>query len=269
MIAALQMYDWPEVRSETDAFWALASETLRGYGIGSTGLSRGDDLAAAWRDPALLLAQTCGLPLVRGACGEAVPFARPHYQVEGCGIGTYRSAIVVRADEPGDLAAFRGRRAVINGWDSQSGCNALLDVVRIDVVGAKMSTGEPFFQDALVSGTHRASADLVAGGGADVCALDAVSWSLYKLAEPQRARSLRVLTWSAEAPSLPYITAPANARHAAHLCEALDLAASDSPACPAIPVRVMLAELADYGPIIEMSERVKGVTLAPQVASHI
>ena len=72
MIAALQMYDWPEVAARTDAFWDRVAASLSAEGIAApAALSRPGDLAAAWADPALLLGQSCGLPYVAGRCGGA------------------------------------------------------------------------------------------------------------------------------------------------------------------------------------------------------
>ena len=131
MIAALQMYDWPEVAAKTDAFWARVAAGLAAEGVAAPpALARPADPAAAWADPALLLGQSCGLPYVSGRCGGALPVARPVYAADGCGVGTYRSALVCRAGEKGPLDAFRGRVAAVNEYGSQSGCNALADAVR-------------------------------------------------------------------------------------------------------------------------------------------
>lgn len=255
MIAALQMYDWPEVRGRTDAFWAAVTQALRDEGIAAPEqLSRPVDLAATWRDPALLLGQSCGLPYVSGLCGEAVPVARPVYDAEGCGAGTYRSALVCRADENGPLEGFRGRVAAVNEYGSQSGCNALADAVR--------PLGDGFFGEVLLTGAHRASALAVAAGQADIAAIDAVAWALFGEIEPAAHDRLAVLGWTPETPVLPFITAPAHRARIPALWRAL--AAAARPGNPiGVPIGALPAEAPDYAPIRAMARRVAGLRLAP------
>lgn len=258
------MYDWPEVRAATDAFWARAASNLRDLGIAApAGLTRDRDLRTVWQSPDLLIAQTCGLPLVRGECGEAVPIGQPSYNVPGCGAGTYSSAILTRDDGRRTLADFTDAVAAINGWDSQSGCNAL----KSWVLGSGGDRA-PVFGRVVLSGAHRASADLVAGGDADICALDAVAWALYQLAEPERASRLRPIDWTEHMPSLPYVSAPGLAGHRAEICAALDDAAAATPRTPAIPVKVREARLADYQSVGQMDEKVSVVALEPQESAH-
>ncbi len=64
MIAALPMYDRPELTGATDRYWALIRDGLRARGVDAPDtLWRGeDDLMALWLAPDLVLAQTGGLP---------------------------------------------------------------------------------------------------------------------------------------------------------------------------------------------------------------
>jgi ABC-type phosphate/phosphonate transport system substrate-binding protein len=218
-------------------------------------LSRPGDPVAAWSDPALLLGQSCGLPYVSGACGGAVPVARPVYDVEGCGEGTYRSAIICRAGKEAPLAAHRGCRAAINEYGSQSGCNALADAIR--------PLGDAFFEQVLLTGAHRASALAVADGLADIAAIDAVAWALFAEVEPAAHARLSVLAWTPETPSLPFITAPAHEVLAPKLFRVLAAAARPGNAAE-LPVAVLPASPRDYEPIREMARRVGGLRLAPQ-----
>lgn len=256
MIAALQMYDWPELAGRTDAFWAEVAAALRAEGIAAPeSLSRPEDLAGAWRDPALLLGQSCGLPFVSGRCAGALAVARPAYEAEGCGAGTYRSALVCRAGEAGPLTAFRGRVAAVNEYGSQSGCNALADAVR--------PLGDAFFGDVLLTGGHRASAQAVAEGRADLAAIDAVAWALLAEIDPATRARLAVIGWTGETPALPFITSGANGARIPALRRAL--AAAARPGAPAgIPAGVLSAEAAEYEPIRAMARRVAGLRLAPE-----
>jgi ABC-type phosphate/phosphonate transport system substrate-binding protein len=255
VIAALQMYDWPEVAPRTDAFWDDVAAALAEEGIAApAALERPADLSAAWLDPALLLGQSCGLPFVSGLCGGAVAVARPVYAAEGCGAGTYRSALVCRAGEEGPLEAFRGRVAAVNEYGSQSGCNALADAVR--------PLGDEFFGDVVLTGAHRASALAVARGEADLAAVDAVAWALFAEFEPEARRKLAVLGWTEEMPALPFITGGVHADRAPAVFRALARAARPENAA-GLPVWVLPAADSDYDPIRAMAARVRGLRLAP------
>lgn len=256
MIAALQMYDWPEVAGRTDAFWRRVAMALAAEGVDApVALARPEDPATAWRDAALLLGQSCGLPYVLGRCGGAVPVARPVYAAEGCGLGTYRSALICRAGEQAPLEHFRGRVAAVNDYGSQSGCNALADAVR--------PFGDGFFGRILLTGAHRGSALAVARGDADLAAIDAVAWALFAEIEPAARRRLAVLGWTVETPALPFITGVACRERAPALWRALAAAARPDNAT-GLPVGVLPAADPDYDPIREMAARMGGLRLAAE-----
>ena len=206
VIAALQMYDWPEVQDRTDRFWDRVRLELIAAGIEAPlALSRPTEISATWTDPGLVVGQTCGLPYVSGRCGGAVVVGRPCYALEGAEGGTYRSALICRADEAGPLSTFRGRRAAVNEIGSQSGCNALAAAVQ----KAKLDRDGPFFGAVVLSGAHRASAMMVDSSEADIAAIDAVAWALLAEVEPARHARLSVIAWTRTMPALPFITAPA------------------------------------------------------------
>lgn len=263
MIACLQMYDWPEAHATLDRFWQCVSENLSGRGIAApSALERPAVFASGWRDPDLLLGQTCGLPFVSGRCGDAVLVGRPDFGIEGASGGQYTSALVCRADDPSEsLASFRGRVAAINEYGSQSGCNALADAI----LGTGAHLDETFFSHVRVSGAHRASANLVAEGGADIAAIDAVAWALHGAFEPDAHARLRVLEWTRPMPALPYICAPRFADLRPDLLVALNAAVSSRDDWP-MPVPRMGAagtKQSDYDPIRHMAQRVRGLRLAP------
>ncbi|MEM8791304.1 MAG: PhnD/SsuA/transferrin family substrate-binding protein [Pseudomonadota bacterium] len=203
-----------------------------------------------------MIGQTCGLPLIRGEAGAAVPFARPTYDVPGCESGTYSSAVVVRRGSGATLQDFLERRVAMNGHNSQSGCNALKDAYLTEVA----HTG-PYFSSLLLTGSHRASADAVADGSADLCALDAVAWALYQFAEPDRAAGLEPIHWTRPMPSLPFIT---SAKHSDRLPDLrAALAEAVETGAIGIPAAILSASIADYDPVREMDLNLKDVTLAP------
>lgn len=258
MIAALQMYDWPEVQAETDAFWGRIAAALEDRGIAApTALERPADLSTPWRAPGLVIGQTCGLPYVSGRCGTARLVARPDYGLDDASDGTYCSVLIARADAPGDLPAFVGKVAAVNEWGSQSGCNALADAV--------LDTGQtlPFFGAVALSGGHRSSAAMVADGRADIAAIDAVSWALFKRAEPDAHAGLKIIGRTRTAPALPYITSAFNAAQLNEMTAALNAACAPDRGAPCIPLRFLPASDSDYDPIRHMADRVRGLPLAP------
>ena len=178
MIADLSMYDWPGVRADNDAFWAEVARRLGVAGIEApAGLTRGANSGASWRDPDLLLGQTCGMPFICGHCAEARIIARPDYGLPGASGGFYCSVVLARAEDAAGtgldaVMAQCGRRVAVNEWHSFSGHVAL----RAYLAGLRGGAGDPFFGAAVMSGAHVNSARMVARGEADVAALDGVAW---------------------------------------------------------------------------------------------
>ena len=126
-IAGLPMYDWPEVREATDALWTglRAAFDARGFAPPAM-LSRDRDLFDLWRDPGLLVGQTCGLPLVRHLAGAVCVLGAPDHGVEGCPPGHYHSVVVVAGHSRAEgLEDLRGKRLAFNHPGSQSGEGAL------------------------------------------------------------------------------------------------------------------------------------------------
>lgn len=205
LIATLSMYDYPELVGAHDALWSAVRDRLLVAGVQApTRLTRDLGHFDAWRDPRLLLGQACEYPLAKRFASVVRKLASPIYTAAGCAGASYRSAIVVRDDDPAaELAELRGRRCVINEIDSNSGMNLLRAAV------APLSERGRFFGSVAHSGSHRQSAALVAAGAADVAALDCVSYAHLQRLEPETTASLRVLGWTPSSPSLPLITAAA------------------------------------------------------------
>lgn len=193
-VASLPMYDWPEVRPATDAWWAALRDALRAQGIPAPdALSRDGD---HWEDPGLVLGQTCGLPFRRHLRGRVTLLGAPDYGLDGLAPGYYCSVLVVGRDDPApDGAALRSARYAYNARLSQSGFAAL---------EAALGPRDPRL--GVETGAHRASIRAVAEGAARVAAIDAVSWRLALAHEPAAAR-LRVLGCTPATPGLPMITA--------------------------------------------------------------
>lgn len=203
-IAALPMYDFPELRSAHDALWRALAAALLANGVPDAPLQlqRAASYREIWRDPSLLFGQTCEYPMTRSLAGTLTLVATPRYSAPGCEGAFYRSAIVVRAQDPADsLAEFRGRCCVVNEIDSNSGMNLLRAAV------APLARGTRFFASVHLSGSHRQSVQMVAAGEADIAAIDCVTLAHLQRFHPALLAQVRTLCWTPRSPSLPFVTA--------------------------------------------------------------
>jgi ABC-type phosphate/phosphonate transport system substrate-binding protein len=205
MIAALPMYDLPELRTATDALWSAIAAALGRMDVDEVPatLTRGREAYGLWSDPALLLAQTCGYPLTHGLAGKVRPVAVPCYAAPGCTGPFYCSLLVVRTGSARTLGELRGARAAFNTRDSQSGYAALR------AAAAPLARDGAFFGEAIETGAHAASIAAVREGRADVCAVDAVLHALLARHRPQALDGVEVIAASPPCPGLPYVTAAA------------------------------------------------------------
>ncbi|MCA0058151.1 MULTISPECIES: PhnD/SsuA/transferrin family substrate-binding protein [unclassified Mesorhizobium] len=244
-VAALPMYDWPEVRREVDAQWALLRDAFRQGGIidaPETVIRRNGDLPPVpggihsgtgvliapdpatlppdaldfhqlWLHPALLFAQTCWGPMELGLAGHVQVVSQPSYNAYEGGQGPlYSSALVMRADGKASVPAPANGRPVIP-----------LDLIRgkrftfnsLDSMSGIIAPtrdlealGESLdiFSSRSESGGHRASIVAVAEGRADVAAIDCESWALAQRFEGA-ARQVKVVGWTGLRKGLPFITA--------------------------------------------------------------
>ena len=220
LVAAFPMYNRPELRTAFDALWAGMRDGLRAEGVADvpqvlTPLDEG--LMEFWQRPDLLLSQTCGMPYRHALKDKVTLVGTPDFGLEGCPPGWYRSAIIVRADDPRqDLADFGGAVMVCNEANSQSGFAAPL--VAAQEAGLRLGR-------IVMSGAHSVSAGMVAEGVGDLAGIDALSWRHMLRLDPW-TESLRVLVWTRPTPGLPCITAfahlaPVIARCLAATIEAL------------------------------------------------
>ena len=127
MLASLRMYDLPEVRSATDAWWRGVAAALERAGLESVPASLNWDANIdVLRSPELLLGQTCGYPLTHALADVVDLVATPAYSADGCSGADYCSLIVVSEDNSAAaLAALRGAVCAYSRRDSHSGYNAL------------------------------------------------------------------------------------------------------------------------------------------------
>lgn len=197
------MYDLPDLRWANDRLWSAIAVYLRRYGMSDVPerLDRGRSLEAIWDDPRLLVAQTCGYPLMTRWRDRLTYVATPSYEVEGCEHHHHRSRFIVREDDlASDLGALAGRRAAINDIQSNTGMNLLRHAV------APMSVDGRFFSDVVATGSHASSLQAVVTGAADVAAIDAVTFDHLVRENPFMTGRTRTIGWSRLVPNLPFVT---------------------------------------------------------------
>ena len=202
MLANFAMYDLPEVRAATDAWWRGVAAALQRAGIPAVpeSLTRDADIDVL-HSPELLLTQTCGYPLTHALAGVVSLVATPAYSADGCNGADYCSFILVSQDNPAaGLEDLRGSVCTFNGRNSQSGYNSLRAAV------APIAGGDGFFSRVIESGGHPASIELVASGKADVCAVDCVTHGLIANHRPDALAGTRIVGVTESVPGLPYVT---------------------------------------------------------------
>lgn len=200
-VASLPMYDAD--RASVEAWWNGLARALSAEGLGEvpSSLAWPGDLDAHWRDPRLLLSQTCGYPLVTGLKNAVQVVGAFRYSAPGCTGTHYRSELIARSGEGAAIEDFRGRTAAINSFDSHSGANALQALV------APLAVDGTFFGGRVLTGSHRRSLEAVQYGTADIAAIDCVTLAGLRRHAPAALIGLEHIGSTMAAPGLPLITA--------------------------------------------------------------
>ncbi len=195
------MYEFRWTAAANDAVWATIGAALRRDGVPAPErLTRGAPLQATWRDPGLVLGQTCGYPYRHGLVDVVEIVATPRYGFEGCEGPRHCSFLVVRADDPRrELAAFAGARAAINARDSNTGMNLFRACV------APLAANGRLFADVIVTGAHVASVEAVASGRADIAAIDCVTFAQLRRGRPDLIAAVSAIGRTPATPGLPLI----------------------------------------------------------------
>ena len=246
MFATLQMYDFPEAREATDAWWAAIA---RRAGVAAA-LSSPDDYMGAWARSDLAFSQTCGYPFTHGFRGALTLVGTPHYAVPGCEGFRYCSFVFARSARPS--ADYRGATAAVNTPDSMSGMLAL------KAFFAGHARDGQFFGRAVLSGGHLKSLALLQAGTADVCAIDAVCVEYARRFHPDLLEGLHVAGQSPLVPGLPYVTREADPRR---WQEAVAACCAD-PELADVRARLMISGFtatkpSDYDAILRLEEDVE------------
>ncbi len=197
------MYDLPQLRPATDAFWSAVAKRLKNGGLANVPatLNRTDDYISTWSDPGLLLGQACGYPLMKQFRHRVQVVATPIYKLSTCEGAEHRSLFIVNAKSGCQaLSDLRGSVCAVNGFDSNTGMNLLRAAV------APVAQGKPFFQSIVVTGSHYKSLKAVADGRADLAAIDCVSFAHFQHFEPELTSQVKEISQSALALAPPFIT---------------------------------------------------------------
>lgn len=203
---SLPMYDAD--RAAVQAWWRVLAKAMHNEGLRGLPpmLDWPVDLEAHWRDPSLLLSQTCGYALFTDLRDRIALIGTLRYNAPGCSGIEYRSAVVVRGcTEFRSIEELRGQVAVINDLNSHSGCNALRGLV------APLARQGRFFSRWLVSGSHRRSLELIRDGQADVATVDCVTLASLRRQRHDILDSFRILGMTPSVPGLPLVTAAGTA----------------------------------------------------------
>jgi len=203
-VAALQMYLTPALQAATDGWWQGVAMHMTANGVGDvpTHLISPDDIHSVWHRDDLLLAQTCGAPLIRELGDQVQVIGTPAYDAPLSDGIHYRSAIIVGRNHPAkSLHDLAGGRVAINSRDSYSGYFALKAAL-LDIA----TPGDAYFGNFIISGAHRDSIRMVSEGTADVAAIDGVTFALAERDTPELTEKVRILETTPAMPGLPYIT---------------------------------------------------------------
>ncbi len=205
MIAALPMYDFPWVRAATDRLWSTIRDRLRAQGIAAPeALTRDGKPSEIWGHEGLLLGQTCGYPFWMALRRKVEILATPIYGFAGCEGPNHRSFLLAHRDDARTrLEEFRGDRAAINGFDSNTGMNLFRAAV------APLADGKPFFADVVETGGHALSVVAIVEGRADIAAVDCVTYALLARGASQLVAATKILGETPSSPGLPFIASRA------------------------------------------------------------
>ncbi|WP_214470481.1 PhnD/SsuA/transferrin family substrate-binding protein [Mesorhizobium sp. dw_380] len=244
LVAALPMYDWPEVRGEIDAQWALLRDAFRQKGIDApqTIARRNSDLPAVpggirdgqgdliaqdsatlpvdeldfhklWLHPKLLFAQTCWGPMELGLSSHVQVVGQPSYDAYEGGQGElYSSALVMRTGEgpevrsPADGKPLLPLDLIRGKRFTFNNLDSMSGIIGLTRDLQAVGESLDIFSSRSESGGHRGSIVAVAEGRADIAAIDCESWALAQRFEPAASKVV-IVGWTARRKGLPFITA--------------------------------------------------------------
>lgn len=244
-LASLPMYDFPETRAATDAWWQGIAQHLQRAGVDAAAVTLLHDqpVRDLWSDEQLLMSQCCGFDVVFGYRDALEVLVTPVYAVEGCAGGHYRSHIVVHQDSGlQDLVDLRTKVAAINGPESHSGMNSLLSLIQ------PLSQDGYFFSQIKVSGAHVNSLRLLQQREVDVAAIDCMTYALLERYQPAAVAGLSTIAYTDLAPSLPYVTRKSLPQEQQQRMRQALLAAFNDPALASVREALLIADVVEQPP---------------------
>lgn len=201
--ASLPMYDFPEVRKATDAWWTGVAKHMQLTGVKDvpSQLQHDKPVKSLWQHNELLLSQCCGFDVVYGFKDSLNVLMITDWAVEGCHDGHYSSWVVVHEDSPHQhITELFNSVAVINGRESHSGMNGLMSLI------APHSKDGFFFRHINESGAHVDSLQAIQQKTADVASIDCITYALLKAHRPAAIAGIRIIGQTDAAPAHPYVT---------------------------------------------------------------
>ena len=179
-IAALPMYDFPEIAAANDALWRAIARRIAGARGGCAG---GPDPRRRHRRPVARSRPRVRSDLRLSLCEGTQRRGRPDRDA-GIWLSRLRWRRVPKlphlpqATIRAAWTAFAAAVAAVNAWDSNSGMNLFRAAI------APHADGAPFFASVILTGSHQASLAAVAAGGADLAAVDCVTFALLQRLRP-------------------------------------------------------------------------------------
>ncbi len=228
MIAALDMYNWPESADVFQHFWVAISDGLdqRGINAPTQLCQRDENLAGIAASGDLLLGQICGITYARANAEKQcfVNVGAFACDDDGLAPGEYCSVLIAPKGHMLDINAPSTLRAAINGYGSLSGWIVLANYFS----GQSQQTP---FKEVVLSGGHRQSAQMVASAAADIAAIDIISWQMLNRFSPDITTQLEVIGRTLPRPGLPLVT---SCHHDPATIAGLKAALDDAVATPKI-----------------------------------
>jgi ABC-type phosphate/phosphonate transport system substrate-binding protein len=219
------MYPFPETATATAAFWDALRMRLESKGLDTRDVVFKDPLAdiSDGIGPDALFTQTCGYPLFKLFRDQGAVLATPSFAFAGCEGPNHCAFFMVRAKDP--ARRLEDLRGCVFGCNSRLS-NTGMNLPRLTL--ARIAEGRPFFRNVVMTGGHLASLDQLHRGTIDLCAIDCVTWGLFRKFRPADAMRYRTLAQTPPSPSLPYVTSmTTSTRTVAALRGSLDAMFSD------------------------------------------
>ncbi len=250
IFAELSMYTAPlRVQQASEAWLARICQLLGAQRSSAADLP----LPELWLSENLLLAHTCGYPLMTLLQGKVRLVGRPAYELPHSAAGNHCSLLMVRADDPRTgLQDFFGSHGLVNSEDSNSGMNLLRHAV------APLQHKGRFFAGVSLTGGHRLSLRGLKERRGDLAAIDSVTYDYLARDASEEITDLRILARSAASPCLPFITAhTASDAQVEGIRQAMNQALRDLPEIAQVLAisSVLPASEADYHVLLDYRQQ--------------